>query len=176
LENRIEIPFFNLAMKPFYQWDQQWFLLTAGDYAAGKFNTMTVSWGSLGIVWGRPFMQVFVRPVRHTYQFIDTYDTFTLCAFPERYRNDLDLLGTKSGRDGDKIAETKLTPMASRKVAAPGFAEAELIVECRKIYWSDIKPEHFLDPTVEDNYPMRDYHRTYYGEVLSIMGTAAYQR
>jgi flavin reductase (DIM6/NTAB) family NADH-FMN oxidoreductase RutF len=149
-------------------------LLTSGDFAAGRFNTMTVGWGSLGVMWGRPFVQVVVRPTRYTYGFMEQYDTFTLCAFPEAYRQALQLLGTKSGRDGDKIAEAGLTPVASTQVAAPGFAEADLIVECRKMYWQDMDPAHFLDPTIDNHYAKKDYHRVYFGEVVAIHGTEAY--
>jgi flavin reductase (DIM6/NTAB) family NADH-FMN oxidoreductase RutF len=92
---------------------------------------MTVAWGSMGVMWGKPFAQVVVRPVRYTFEFMEQYDSFTLCAFPAEYRQTLLMLGTKSGRDGDKIAESGLTPVVSANVAAPGFAEAELIVELR---------------------------------------------
>lgn len=149
-------------------------LLTNGDFTAGHFNTMTVGWGSLGVMWGRPFVQVVVRPTRYTYEFMEQYDTFTLCAFPEAYRQALQLLGTKSGRDGDKIAEAGLTPIASTLIPAPGFAEAGLIVECRKIYWQDMDPAHFLDLTIEKHYAKKDYHRIYFGEVVAINGTEAY--
>jgi hypothetical protein len=55
-------------------------------------------------------------------------------------------------------------------VAAPGFAEAELILECRKIYWDDMAPGHFLDPSIEKNYPQKDYHRIYFGEIVAAYG------
>ena len=151
-------------------WNDQWFLLTCGDFAKGHYNTMTVAWGSLGIMWGKPFAQVVVRPVRYTYEFMEQYETFTLSAFPDKYRKTLSALGSTSGRDSDKIAASGLTPIASSLVAAPGFDEAELILECRKIYWQDMDPTHFLDPKIEDQYPQKDYHRTYFGEVLAIWG------
>ena len=149
-------------------------LLTSGDFAAGHFNTMTVGWGSLGVMWGRPFVQVVVRPTRYTYGFMEQYESFTLCAFPEACRQALQILGTKSGRDGDKIAEAGLTPIASTQVSAPGFAEAGLIVECRKMYWQDMDPSHFLDPAIENHYAKKDYHRITFGEVVAINGTEAY--
>jgi len=165
---RKQIPFDEFLVKAHHLWAQQWLLLTAGDFAAGQFNTMTVGWGSLGTMWGKPFAQIVVRPTRYTYEFMERYDTFTLCAFPENHRQALQLLGTKSGRDGDKIAEAGLTPIASTQVAAPGFAEAELIVECRKIYWADMDPAHFLDPSIEKNYPQKNYHRIYFGQIVAI--------
>lgn len=131
---------------------------------------MTVGWGSIGYMWRRPFVQVVVRPVRYTYEFIEKYNTFSLCAFPGKYQAALQLLGTKSGRDGDKIAEAGLHPVPSTRIAAPGFAEASLIIECLKIYWDDVDPRHFLDPEIDKHYPRKDYHRIYYGEILAIFG------
>ncbi len=155
-------------------WADQWMLLTAGDFEAGHYNTMTVAWGSLGTMWGRPFAQVVVRPVRYTYGFMEQYDTFTLCAFPPEYEPALQLLGTKSGRDGDKIAETNVTPIGSSQVASPCFDEAELIIECRKIYADDLDPACFLDPEIARSYPNKDYHRFYFGEVVAIHGEDQY--
>jgi flavin reductase (DIM6/NTAB) family NADH-FMN oxidoreductase RutF len=172
---RKQIPFDEFLVRSHQLWAKQWLLLTAGDFVNGRFNTMTVGWGSLGTMWGRPFVQVVVRPSRHTYGFLERYDTFTLCTFAEDHRKALNLLGTKSGRDGDKIAEAGLTPIASTQVAAPGFAEAELILECRKIYWDDMVPAHFLDPAIEGNYPQKDYHRIYFGQILAIFGESPYR-
>ena len=158
----------DFSTKIFDLWDQKWFLLTAGDFERGEFNCMTVSWGSLGIMWNRPFAQVVVRPTRYTFEFTEKFDTFTLCAFDHAYRRALQSLGSKSGRHGDKIAEAGLTPCASGIVAAPSFEEAELIIECKKIYWQDMDNSHFLDPALERNYPSQDYHRIYFGEILKI--------
>ncbi len=171
---RQAISFDRLLVRPYHLWLKQWLLLTAGDFAAGHFNSMTVAWGGMGAMWDKPFVQVVVRPVRYTYQFMERYDTFTLCAFPEAYRKALNLLGTKSGRDGDKIAEAGLTPIAATHVAAPAFAEADLIIECRTIYWDDLDPAHFLAPEIERNYPQKDYHRVYFGEIVAVFGDEAY--
>jgi flavin reductase (DIM6/NTAB) family NADH-FMN oxidoreductase RutF len=172
---REAIEFDDLRVDAHRLWDTQWLLLTAGDLARGEFNTMTVGWGSLGTMWGKPFAQVVVRPTRHTYGFLERFPDFTLTAFPERYRWALQLLGTKSGRDGDKIAEAGLTPIASSRVEAPGFAEAELVIECRKIYFDDLDPARFLAPDIEPHYPERDYHRVYFGEILAVFGESGYR-
>jgi len=166
----IPISFDGLLVRSHYLWNKQRLLLTAGDFAAGRYNTMTVGWGSLGTMWERPFAQVVVRPSRYTFQFMEQYDTFTLCVLPAHLEPAWQLLGTKSGRDGDKIAESGLTVIASTRVAAPCFAEAELVIECRKMYWDDIVPEHFLDPEIDRNYANKDYHRIYFGEILAIRG------
>ena len=174
--NRSSIPLNRLRLDPLTVWDKTWFLLTAGKFDTGEFNTMTVSWGSLGTLWNKPIAQVFVRPTRHTYEFMESADSFTLSAFPELHRDALRLLGTRSGRDGDKIAEAGLTPSPCSQVSSPGFAEAELILECRKIYWQDLDPRQFLDTTIEGEYPLKDYHRIYLGEILAASGLEAYVR
>ncbi len=153
---------------------RQWLVLTCGDFEAGRFNSMTIGWGSFGVMWNMPFAQVVVRPGRYTFEFMNRYDSFTLCAFGKKYRDALQILGSRSGRDIDKIAEAGLTPIPSTKVAAPGFSEAQLIIELRKIYWNDFNPEHFLDPSIEENYPNKDYHRMFFGEIVAIFGTGEY--
>jgi flavin reductase (DIM6/NTAB) family NADH-FMN oxidoreductase RutF len=173
--HRIAIPWEELTVCACHLWEGQWLLLTAGDFHAGSYNTMTVAWGSLGTMWNRPFAQVVVRPTRYTREFMERFDTFTLAAFPPQHRRALDLLGTRSGRDGDKIAASGLTPIASTVVAAPGFAEAELIIECRKLYSQDLDPTRFLDPSIEKNYPKKDYHRAYFGEIVAVMGVGKYR-
>jgi flavin reductase (DIM6/NTAB) family NADH-FMN oxidoreductase RutF len=160
--------------KIFNLWDKQWLLLTSGDFEKQHFNTMTVSWGYFGIMWDKPVAVVVVRPTRFTYEFMEKYNTFTLSSFEKSFKKDLNILGSKSGRDGDKIAETRLTVVPSTLVAAPTFKEAELIVECRKIYSDDFKPENFLDKSFLKNYPKKDYHRMYFGEVLHISGEKNY--
>ncbi|MBN2257139.1 MAG: flavin reductase family protein [Anaerolineaceae bacterium] len=167
---RQEININEFCLKPFKQFDKDWFVLTAGDFPASLFNAMTISWGSIGIIWNRPMVQVVVRPTRYTYQFIEKHDTFTLCSFSEEQHDAMSLIGSKSGRDGDKILESGLTLIPSKEVAAPGFDEAELIIECRKIYWGDIDPQHFLETDIHQNYALKDYHRFYFGEILHLEG------
>jgi len=165
-----EIAIQNFISSSFILWDKTWLLLTSGDFSSGKFNSMVVAWGGFGIMWNKPMAMIVVRPTRHTFSFINSFDTFSLCVFPEQYRDAMNLLGTKSGRDGDKIKESGLTPLASSAITAPIFKEAEITFECRKIYWDDLDPQHFLDPKIEQNYAKKDYHRIYFGEVLRITG------
>jgi flavin reductase (DIM6/NTAB) family NADH-FMN oxidoreductase RutF len=158
----------DFAPRIFHLFDEQWLLLACGDFGKKHFNAMTISWGSVGVIWNRPFVQVVVRPTRYTFEFMNQYDTFTVSAFKDDYREALNLLGSLSGRDGDKIGRSGLTPVASRVVASPSFAEAELVLECRKLFWQDLDPRHFLDASIEKNYPQKDYHRVFFGEVVGV--------
>jgi flavin reductase (DIM6/NTAB) family NADH-FMN oxidoreductase RutF len=163
-----------LQIKPHYLFHHQLALLTSGDYLAGVYNTMTIGWGALGTMWSKPFAFVAVRHSRYTYQFMEKYETFTISAFPQQYQAALDLLGTRSGRDGDKISDAGLTPEASIKVAAPSFEEAEIVIECQKTYANDLNPAHFLDESIHKHYPRRDYHRIYYGKIIAVTGIEKY--
>lgn len=164
----------SLTIQPHKLFHNQWVLLTAGDFAMGDFNTMTIGWGALGTMWSKPFAFVAVRHSRYTFEFMEKYDTFTLTAFPEEYHDALNLLGSRSGRDGDKIAESGLTPEPASLVAAPSFIEAEIVIECRKMYADDLNPVHFIDESIYIHYPNRDFHRIYYGEILKIFTTDKY--
>ncbi len=143
--------------------DKDWMLITAGTIDA--WNTMTASWGGLGILWNMPVAFCFVRPTRHTYGFMEKHDRFTLSFFEEEWRDALTLCGTKSGRDTDKARETGLKPVSGAE-GTVCFEQARMVLECRKLYFQDISPERFLDPSIDGNYPNKDYHRMYVGEVL----------
>ncbi len=170
---RIEIPFNELKLDVITFWNNG-LLLTAGANEPGRFNSMTIGWGGIGVYWKRPMIQVAVRPTRHTYQFIEEYDSFTVCAFSAQYKEALTIMGTKSGRDTDKVRESKLNPCPSTQIAAPGYHEAELILECRKVYFDDLNPTQ-AGEIVEGFYPKKDYHRFYFGEILAIYGDPKYR-
>ncbi|HEX9934175.1 MAG TPA: flavin reductase [bacterium] len=172
---RNPIPLDNLTLRPYDLFANRWLLLACGRLDEAQFNVMTVAWGSIGQMWDKPFVQVVVRPTRYTFEFMERFPTFTLSSFSEKYRPVLNLLGSKSGRDGDKMKESGLTPMPSRRVEAPSFHEADLVFECRKMYWADFDATHFIDPETHRLYPKKDYHRVYFGEILAAEGCETYR-
>jgi flavin reductase (DIM6/NTAB) family NADH-FMN oxidoreductase RutF len=135
---------------------------------------MTVSWGSFGTIWAKPFAMCVVRPQRYTSEFMEKYDNFTLCSFPEAHRDPLEILGSQSGREMDKVRASGLTPQAATAVSSPIYAEAELVIECKKIYFQDLDPKGFLASYIAPCYK-NDYHRMYFGEILAISGTSAFR-
>lgn len=155
-----------LQFNPFTKIGKEWMLITAGD--AASHNTMTASWGGMGVLWGKNVAFAFIRPQRYTKQFVDGADTFTLTFFDERYRDALQLLGTKSGRDGDKIAEAGLTPVEIDGTTA--FEEASLVLVCRKLYAQDMAADCFVDTELRDKmYPTGDLHTTYVGAIERVL-------
>lgn len=171
--DRGKISFSNLRLDVINLWLNRWCLLTSGD--KNSYNTMTIGWGSIGGMWNNPFIQVVVRPGRYTYEFMEKYNTFTVSVLPMVHKNALTLLGNKSGRDLDKIAAAGLSVCSSELVEAPSFREAELVFECKKNYWQDMNPDNFLDSAIFDKYPNKDYHRIYFGEIVSIHGESYYK-
>jgi flavin reductase (DIM6/NTAB) family NADH-FMN oxidoreductase RutF len=155
----------------------EWMLITAGGTAEGDWNTMTASWGGLGVLWSRDVAFAFIRPGRRTRSFADANPLFTLSFFDAKYRKALAFCGEKSGRDFDKASETGLTPIVfDEKFAGGGaagaiaFAEASEIIVCRKLYTHDFDPAKMLDPAIDrECYPQKDYHRMYVGEALTLL-------
>lgn len=157
-----EIALAELEVSPFTKFDKEWALVTAGT--EGNANTMTVSWGGLGTLWSRPVATVYIRPQRYTKQFVDENDRFTVSFYAPEHKRALGVLGTKSGRDGDKVAEVGFTPV--QVAGEPAFEEAELVLVCRKLYADEVRPENFVDASVDaEIYPKHDYHTLYIAEV-----------
>jgi flavin reductase (DIM6/NTAB) family NADH-FMN oxidoreductase RutF len=173
---KVSIPVDQLLVPGVPEWEKRWLLLAVGDYENRDYNCMTVGWGGFGVMWGKPIAMVVVRPTRYTMRFMEKFDSFTLSAFPEEYRNALSYCGSHSGSEGDKAKAAGLIAVASREVRSPGFDQAELSVECRTIYSDDLDHARFLDPHIEKNYPNKDYHRMYFGEIVAIAGTSAWRR
>jgi flavin reductase (DIM6/NTAB) family NADH-FMN oxidoreductase RutF len=172
--NRYTIDIAQLNVRPHHLFHNKWAVLAAGDYSQGEFNAMTIGWGALGTMWSKPFVFVAVRHSRYTYTFMEKFNTFTITVYSRDYHEALSLLGTRSGRDCEKVAESGLTPMAAELVTAPVFAEAELALECKKTYANDLNPAHFLDPFIDKHYPNKDFHRIYYGEIVHTSAVEAY--
>jgi flavin reductase (DIM6/NTAB) family NADH-FMN oxidoreductase RutF len=155
-----------LQENPFKLIGDDWTLVTAGT--PQSWNTLTASWGGLGILWSRPVSFVFVRPTRHTFSFLEASPRFTLSFFDESWRQALRHIGTVSGRDHDKAAETGLVPHALGEDVVT-FEQARLVIVHRKLHAQDLDPASFVDPSLEGSYPSRDYHRFYVGEIEKIL-------
>ena len=151
---------------PFKLIADDWMLITAGT--PDRFNMMTASWGAVGELWHKKVCFVFVRPTRYTYEFVEKADHFTLSFFEEKLRPVLNFCGRVSGREMNKAAKAGLTPITG-KTGSVFFAEARLVLECRKIYYQDLVPGQFLDVEIEANYPRKDYHRMYVGEIVNCL-------
>ena len=156
----------SLDLNPFSAIGDQWMLITAGT--PEHCNTMTASWGGLGVLWGAPMATAYIRPQRYTKQFVDENEYFTLSFFPENYRPQLSLCGSKSGRDIDKVKECGFT-VAEGVGGAPYFEQAELVLVCRKRMAVPMDPAAMPEDVKEKCYPASDYHTMYWGEIVEAL-------
>jgi flavin reductase (DIM6/NTAB) family NADH-FMN oxidoreductase RutF len=141
-------------------------LLTVGD--ATKFNAMTIGWGALGFIWERNIVTVLVRPSRYTHEFIEKFASFTVSFYHREHHNALSILGTRSGRDTDKVALAGLTPAFIDGVVT--FREAYLTVVAKQLCRMQLQPGDFIDPTIDGQcYSKQDYHTIYQAEVIKVI-------
>jgi flavin reductase (DIM6/NTAB) family NADH-FMN oxidoreductase RutF len=161
-----EVSIDSLLINPFTKIGNQWMLVTSGDI--DNWNTMTASWGGLGVIWKKNVAYVFVRYSRYTYEFMEKNKIFTLSFFPDSYRSTLSYCGSKSGRDVDKAVETGLLPFPSTHESV-SFEQAELIFVCKKLYAGGIEPVDFVEPSINDNYKTKDYHKMYIAEITDVL-------
>lgn len=155
----------DLKFSPDSLFSRGWFVVAVGD--STNFNEMTISWGALGTVWALPAVTIYIRNTRYTYQFLEKYKYFTLCAFEDKYREKLEFIGSKSGRDIDKVAATGLTPRFT-KLGTPYFEEAWLVIECEKVYWNDIDRKNLFDDAQKMYTSPEETHRMYIGGIVNV--------
>lgn len=155
----------DLKENPFSIIDDEWMLVTAGN--RDKCNTMTASWGGMGVLWFKNVTFVFVRPTRHTFEFMEREDYYTLSFLGDEHRDITTFCGKNSGRDVDKIKEAGLTPVFDRNSVY--FEEARMVMVCKKLYYQDLDPNKFLADFIHEKYPLKDYHRMYVGEIVSLL-------
>ncbi len=149
----------------FAQFNKKWALVSAGTKE--DYNAMTVSWGGMGTLWGKSVVTVYIKPIRYTWQYMEKNDWFTVSFYPEENRQDLQIMGSKSGRDGDKAALTGLTlkPLEN----AVTFEQAEVTLVCRKIYRQDLIRDTMPEEVVARIYTGEEPHTMYVGEVVEIL-------
>lgn len=153
--------------KVFDMFNNQWGLVTAGT--PDNYNTCTIAWGSLGTIWGGPnrgrsIVTVYVHPDRFTWEFLKNQETFTVSFFPPEFKDALGYLGSHSGRDGDKVSGTGLTP----KQVGNGmsFDEANLTFVCKKLYQAPFEREGLADEINNGIYAAWEPHWMFVGEIV----------
>ena len=147
--------------------DTDWALVTAGT--PESFNSMTIGWGSAGTLWTTPVVAVYVHPRRFTHEFLLREDYFSVQLFDESHKRDLATIGSKSGRDGDKVALTDLVPIDLGQTM--GFADSQVTLVCRKIYTHRMDLEA-VPNEVKERFAARgglydeEAHTVFVGEVI----------
>ena len=110
----------------------------------------------------------YVKKNRYTFEFMEQSDYFTVSFYPQEQRRALSLLGSTSGRDGDKVAAAGLTPEFLPQGIT--FRQAETTLVCRKIYCQDFALDQIPQDVQDLFYRDEPVHRMYIGEVVDIIG------
>ncbi len=156
----------DIERNPFVMIGDDWMLITAEK--DGKPNTMTASWGGVGVFCGKDVTFTFIRPQRYTKEFIDSSETFSISVLPENYRQQLAYLGKVSGRNEDKIKKAGLTVEYYENT--PYFAEADKVIICKKMCASDLNYDSFIQTEMCDKwFASNDYHTIYISEILKVL-------
>lgn len=146
--------------------------------ADDKVNTMTISWGTLGIEWNKPIFTTFIRENRFTREMLNKNPEFTVnIPYGEFNKDILNICGTKTGRDIDKISEMGLTLEESEKVSVPAIRQLPLTLECKVVYKQLQDKNAITEKNNKIFYPQdvdssasganKDYHIAYYGQIVS---------
>ena len=147
---------------------KDWTVITAGEDP----NSMVASWGGVGIMFNKPVTWCFLRANRYTLEKIRETGVYTMCYFPEQYKGDIMPFGTKSGRNTDKMEQTKLTLMET-PAGVPAYKEAKIIIECKLIAAPTVSKEEFYTQEgkefLQGGYDEAgDWHKLVYGEITNI--------
>ena len=154
-----------IDFNPFEMIGERWALF--GVSADGVSNAMTVSWGQAGVLWNKPIFTVFVRPTRFTYTLAEKTNTATLSFFDPDYKKMLSYFGRVSGRDENKL--DKIAHKSEGGILT--FDDSVLTLVGEKLYYTDIEPNNFIDPSIDSNYD-GDYHRVYVYEIKDVIKKA----
>lgn len=156
-----------LDFNAFTKIGNEWMLITSGGKE--KVNTMTASWGGVGVMWGKNVAFIFIRDTRYTKEFIDNGETFSLTFLDSSYKRALKYIGAVSGRDEDKINNAKLH-LDYAKDDTPYIDEGNFIFICKKMSATRITEDQFIDPSIKDKwYSDGNMHTMYIGEIIDIL-------
>lgn len=133
----------------------------------GRSNAMTIGWGFIGILWGRPYFIVAVRKSRYTHRCIEATKDFTVNVPGKEMEDILQYCGTVSGRDHDKIKELEIRLNMSREVESPSISGCPIVYECKVNYKMDLNPRTLPKKIISEIYPDESFHTFYFGEIVA---------
>lgn len=160
-----EIDIKSVDINPFKKIGDEWALLMAGD--KDSYNSMTISWGYMGVMFNKPVFLTVVRPQRYTKEFLDKNEYFTISFFDKEYKKTLGYLGSNSGRDTDKMNVEGM----DAKFLDNGvfYKQASLVLVCKKLFSMDQSKAEFYDKSIKPEiYPTGDFHTFYTGEIVKV--------
>ncbi len=161
------------AIQPFDLWRETMAALSRGGLLLctmgrdGKPNPMTIGWMAGGIIWGKPILEVLVRPSRYSFSRLEENTEFTVNVLPPDLAEAIQICGSVSGRDADKFAETGMKAVPAEQVSVPVIEQAVIQYECRVVHTNEVLPPHLTPEIVSAFYPQGNFHRVFFGETVA---------
>lgn len=159
---------------------EKYALLSAGDI--NNYNMMTITGFMCGKFYLQPMVQVYVRPTRCTYRYIESNSRFTVSFYDDKYHDSLVICGNTHGNECNKAELANLHPIKYDDVIL--FKEAKITLICDKVFHSDICRENFDSLKLYEDYYVKQsllssrdmtlekknlYHRIYMGAIEKIV-------
>ncbi|MDO5443505.1 MAG: flavin reductase [Bacteroidia bacterium] len=157
-----------LEVNPFNLLGKDWMALATGSRKG--FNSMTIAWGTMGQLWNKPVMIVYVSKDRYSKKLMDSNEYFTVTGFPQTAacRDALEYIGSHSQRDEpDKTANAGLT-VEFTQLGNPIFSEGNLAIECKKIYSDEFESDKMPESLMNSMYSEMGMHTMYIGEIVNV--------
>jgi flavin reductase (DIM6/NTAB) family NADH-FMN oxidoreductase RutF len=167
MAGKIEIGYSDQLGKTLSVMGKMGLLLVSAD-SAGKPNAMTIGWGTVGIIWGKPIFTVLVRPSRYTYNLMEQSADFTVNVPTPNMADIVAFCGSKSGRDYDKFKEKGLIALSGKNVKSPIIEQCAIHYECKIVHKNDVMKDNLEGRIVSSAYKSGDFHTIYYGEILGV--------
>ncbi len=160
-----EVAFWDDLNEIMEQFPKGVFLTTKNEQ---EVNTMTIGWGTIGVMWNKPVFQIMIRSSRHTYDFLGLEKEFTL-SIPIRqdFKQALAYCGANSGRNQDKLKECNLHILNGRKVDVPVIGGCKRYYECKVLAKKLVEAEDMIDTINQSYYETGDFHTIFYGEIIT---------
>ena len=134
-----------------------------------SFNMCSIGWGSIGVLWSKQVMTIYVKPIRYTSLFLDNDDYFTVTFFNDDVNDRIiKICGTCSGKDTNKVEKANLKPIyLENGVSFEGYKR---IYVCKKIYQDQFKKECFVNSKeiIKKYYDTEQCHNIYVGEIIKV--------
>lgn len=167
MSEKIEIGYTDHLDKMLNVMGKMGLLLVSAD-SEGKPNAMTIGWGTIGIIWGKPIFTVLVRPSRYTYDLMEKSEDFTVNVPTADMADAVMFCGSKSGRDFDKFKEKGLIALSGKNVKSPIIEQCAINYECKIIHKNNVIKEKLDGKIISSAYKSGDFHTIYYGEILGV--------
>lgn len=175
MTNKIEVGYADYLKETLEAMRHPGLLLVSID-AAGKPNAMTIGWGTIGIIWGKPIFTVLVRPSRYTHVLLEYAEDFTVNVPSADMEDIVAFCGSASGRNYDKFSEKGLTAVPGKKIKSPIIDQCVIHYECKVVHKNDVLKDKLDNSIVYSAYPKGDFHTIYYGEILSVYASPSAQK